>query len=222
MTFAAKTWAVLKKDFRSELRAKYALNSTLLFSFTCVFVVSFSMSGSVADTRIVAAMLWIIFFFSAMTGLARAFVKEEDQGTMSTLRLVCEPAPLFIGKTLANFILLAITVAIVTPLFLALMNATLLHTGFFVLGTTLAAVGMSATCTLLSALVTGARGRGMLFPILAFPVLLPVFWIAVSVTDKALSKLPPWEDANLLTALGSYAGVSVILGIFLFEFLFSE
>jgi len=222
MSFLLKTLAVLEKDAKSEFRAKYALNSILLFCFTCVLVVSFSLRGTVQDTRIVAALLWVILFFSAMTGLSRTFIKEEDQGTMNTLRLVCEPTPLFVGKALMNFALMLVVIIIVTPPFVMMMNVDMAHPMYFAPAAALAALGMSGICTLMSGIVAGARGRGTLYPVLVFPVLLPVFWVAVDATDRALSGPVPWQYSNLLVFLGAFAAASYIGGALLFEFIYSE
>lgn len=206
----------------SEFRTRYALNSALLFCVTCVFVVSFALKGSVRDTRIVSALLWVILFFSAMTGLSRAFIKEEDQGTMNLLRLTCEPWPLFVGKFASNFLLLMAVVVIASPLFFIMMNVAPAAPVFFCAAILLASAGMAAVCTLISALIAGARARGMLFPVLAFPVLLPVFWVAVDATDRAMSSAEAWQYSNTLLFLGCYAVAGVVGGCFLFEYIFSE
>ncbi len=222
LSFISKTCAVVRKDGMSEFRTRYALNSALLFCVTCVFVVSFAVKGTVQDTRIVSAMLWVILFFSAMTGLSRAFIKEEDQGTMNLLRLSCEPGPLFFGKFLVNFLLLLAVVVIATPLFFIMMNVAPGNPAFLCAALLPASAAMSAICTLVSAIIAGARARGMLFPILAFPVLLPVFWVAVDATDIAMSARGAWQHSNMLLFLGCYAVAGVVGGSFLFEYIFEE
>lgn len=222
MSFASKTWAVFKKDMQSEFRSRYAINSIALFCLTCVFVVSFAMKGATLDSRMSAATLWVIMFFSAMSGLSRTFIKEEDQGTMNTLRLTCSPMPLFLGKALMNLALMFMSLLLATPLFLVLMDVNVPHPLFLVLTAAFAGTGMAAICALLSGLVAGARARGMLFPVLAFPILLPVFWIAVDATDIAFMPQTPWESANLLMFLASYAVAALVGGGFLFEYIFTE
>ena len=56
--------------------------------------------------HLLAALLWIILFFAATSGLARVFVKEEDAHTAKTLRLAARPLAVFAGKLLFNLILL--------------------------------------------------------------------------------------------------------------------
>jgi heme exporter protein B len=222
LSYASKTFAVIRKDALEEFRARYAVNSTLLFCVTCMMVVSFSLGGSVSDPRLQSALLWVILFFSSMMGLPRAFIKEEDRGTMNTLRLVCEPSHVYLGKTITNLILLAAVMVIVTPLYIIFLNVTLRHAGFFALTMFFSAVGLTAVSTLLSAVVAQARARGTLFPVLVFPVLMPVFLIAVDATGRALSAPSPWDHANLLVFLVCYAVATLVGGTFLFEYVFSE
>jgi len=222
LNYAIKILAVIKKDVQAEYRARYAVNSVLLFCVTSLAVVSFSLGGTVKDPGIQASLLWVILFFSAMMGLSRAFIKEQDRGTMNTLRLVCEPGQVFIGKMMMNFILLVVVMLIVTPLFIVLMNIQNIHVGYFASVMVLSAAGLSAVCTLLSAVVAQARARGTLFPVLAFPVLIPVFMVAVKATEKAISEPSPWANSQMLVFLGCYAVVSVIGGSYLFEYVFTE
>lgn len=222
MSYALKILAVIDKDIRSEYRSKYALNSALLFCVTSLVVVSFSLGGSVTDPRLQAALLWIILFFSSMMSLPRAFVKEQDCGTMNTLRLTCEPSHVFIGKMIINLLLLSVVTAIVSPLFFVLFNISPPHPGFFIITAASAAVGLSAVCTLLSAIVAQARARGTLFPVLAFPVLMPVFMVAVEATGKSLLQQSPWANSQLIVFLVCYAVVGIVGGSLLFEFVFNE
>jgi len=222
LSYVSKIWAVVRKDALEEFRARYAVNSILLFCVTCLAAVSFSLGGSIKDPRLQSALLWVILLFSAMTGLSRAFIKEEDRGTMNTLRLTCGPWQVFLGKTLVNLLLLFIVMIIVAPLYVILLNAAVKHVGYFVMTLGLAGAGLSAAGTLLSAVVAQARARGTLFPVLMFPVLMPVFMIAIDATSRALTDVSPWGHANLLIFMFCYAMVSVIGGGFLFEYVFTE
>ncbi len=222
LSYASKIYSVVKKDWLEEFRARYAVNSTLLFCVTCLTVVSFSLGGRVSDPRLQAALLWVILFFSAMMGLPRAFIKEEDRGTMNTLRLTCEPYQVYIGKTIANFILLLAVTIIITPLFVVFLNIKIANLTYFIFTAFFADAGMVCVCTLISALVAQARARGTLFPVLVFPVVMPVFLIAVDATAKAFSESSAWNYVNLPVFLVCFSVAAVVGGMFLFEYIFSE
>jgi heme exporter protein B len=53
---------------------------------------------SFARASILSALLWITLFFSAMAGLPRAFVKEEEMRTAAALRLAARPSAVLAGS----------------------------------------------------------------------------------------------------------------------------
>ena len=73
----SKSFAVYAKDLRQELRTRYALNAILMFGITTLAVVSFSLGQSGLSAKLLAALFWVIMFFSAMSGLAQVFIREE-------------------------------------------------------------------------------------------------------------------------------------------------
>lgn len=221
-SWAAKTLWVLEKELRAEYRTKYAINAMLLFCVTCVAVVSFGLGGRTDDMRVQAALMWVLVFFAAMSGLSRGFVKEHEVGTIQLLRATCEPGPIFFGKVLFNLILLLIVQALLGVLFLVFLNVQFANPAYYAATAALSSVSIAVLCTLISAIVAGARVRGTLFPILSFPVLLPVFSVAIQATKISLEGADFAANANLLYSLGAYAGVSIIVCSFLFEFLFYD
>src|SRR5580765_891521 len=83
-------WAVFRKDVRAELRTRYALNALALFAVSTVVAISLGVGPLTrsADLPLIhAALLWIAILFAAFTGLARAFVQEEEARTAAALRL---------------------------------------------------------------------------------------------------------------------------------------
>src|SRR5256885_95325 len=123
--WVAEVGAVLAKDARSEYRTRSAVNAILLFALTTLAVVSFQISvqglAPGVRARILASLLWIVLFFSAMSGLPRVFVKEEDSRTAMALRLSAQPNVVFVGKLLFNVLLLLLVSIAVLPLYVILM-----------------------------------------------------------------------------------------------------
>src|SRR5258708_32795247 len=154
LRWAAEVGAVFAKDARTEFRTRAAVNAILLFALTTLAVVSFSLStqglAPGVRARILASLLWIVLFFSAMSGLPRVFVKEEDHHTVMALRLTARPGVVFVGKLLFNVaLLLAVTVA-VGPLYLILMEPVVQRWGQFI---GVLALGMGGLAGAPSALV---------------------------------------------------------------------
>ena len=134
-----------------------------------------------------AAFLWIVLFFSAMSGLGRVFIKEEDAGTVHALRLAARPSVVYVGKLAFNTVLLFLLAVIVVPLFVVLMGLQVVRTwgcspAVVVLGT----AGLAGAATIIAAIIAKASAKGELFAVLAFPILLPLLITAIGGTRVAL------------------------------------
>jgi heme exporter protein B len=195
---AARRWleeavAVFVKDWRSELRTRYALNTLGLFALTTLVVVSFSMGpigASPLAPAVVPAVLWIILLFAATAGLPRLFVAEEETHTATALRLAATPSALFTGKLAYGLALIYALEALTAPLYLAMVQLPVASPGLLAGTLLLGGFGLAATSTLVAVLVAQARGRGTLFAVLLFPVLVPLVIMVVTVTRQAVTGEP--------------------------------
>jgi len=208
-------WAVFAKDVRTELRARYALSATFVFSLATLAIVSYAVGPFGGRAELLAAFLWTVLLFSASAGLAQAFVREVERRTWFTLRLLAPPGAILLGKWAVNLVLLAATEALVVPLFLALFGVEMRSLPGFLAVLALATIGLSAAITLVAALLAQARAHGALVSALAFPLVVPVVMAAVTGTRHALVEpgVPPTE----LRILAAYAGVLVAMGLVLCE-----
>ena len=93
---------IFLKDVRSELRTRYALNALMMFVLTTLSIILFSIGNENVSPEVLSGVLWIIIFFSSMSGLSRTFVSEEERGTVMTLQMLAKPhgaiqrGPLFV------------------------------------------------------------------------------------------------------------------------------
>ncbi|HEY2737203.1 MAG TPA: hypothetical protein VGK45_02295, partial [Thermoanaerobaculia bacterium] len=95
-TWAAEAVAVFAKEWRCELRTRYALSTLGLFAFTTLVVVSVSLGPlgvmKSQGSAVLPVLFWIIILFSVAAGLPRAFVQEEESQTAIALRLSATPS----------------------------------------------------------------------------------------------------------------------------------
>ena len=214
--------AVAVKDVRTEARSRFAVYSMLLFCLTALAVAAFGIGGAAPTPGMFAALLWVILFFAAMTGPARSFIKEEEAGTLELLRCVAQPGPLFAGKALYSLLLLWAAALVVCPLFCVLMNADPGNSALLAVVLGVACLPSAVMCTVVSALVSQARGRGMLFPALTFPVLAPAYLVAVRATEAAFRGASFVSQSRALIFLLAYAVAGYVLSWFLFEYVFED
>lgn len=218
--------AVFVKDLRTEWRTRVALNALLLFAFSVLVLVGYAVGPTrltIEDRPVVnSVLLWIVLFFSAMTGLSRAFVNEEETGTAAALRLSAPPASVFLGKLLSNLALLAVVMTVVVPLFLALMSFGIAAPGLFLAVLALGGVGIAAASTFIAAIVSKTAAKGALFAVLATPLLLPPLVAAVTGTRIAAAEPDLAAGLDVIRLLFAYDGLMVTASFLLFDAVWRE
>ncbi|MGQ9698202.1 MAG: heme exporter protein CcmB [Armatimonadota bacterium] len=214
--------AVLWKDLQSEYRTRYAVNAVVMFAVTTLAVVSFSAQVVAAGPGLLAPLLWLILLFSAMSGLSRALVREEETRTANALRLVGDPNTIYLGKLMFNALLLGLLDLIVVPLYVVVMDVQVGNPALFVAILIAGSFGLVSASTLVAAIVAKASVRGALFSVLSFPVLIPVLVAAVQGTEAALRGVSWAEGSAALKVLMAFTAAMVAAGLWLFEHVWYE
>ena len=214
-SFLRRSLAVCGKDAAQELRRRIAVASVLFFAAASLTLVSFAIGPfglpPEARERVCSAMLWVLLFFSAATGLPRAFVREEESGTALALRLVAPATAVLIGKTLFNFVLFAAIAAVTAPAFALLLGWRIGSVGAFAAVLALGGLGLSIVSTFLSALVARASQKSVLFVVISFPLLAPLLLPAIAATVSASSGEVPWTALRVLVAYDGAAACGAYL-----------
>ena len=119
----SKAYNLFLKDFRSELRTRYAINALAMFIIVAISVILFSVGNEKISPSLTGGLFWVVIFFTAMSGLSRAFVSEEERGTALTLQLIAAPSTVFSGKLIFNIILVFAMNAVIAILYSAMFDA---------------------------------------------------------------------------------------------------
>lgn len=212
--------AVLGKELTAELRSRVALNAVGLFALTTLTAVAYQIGPyRIAEQdrpHLLAALLWIIVFFAATSGLARVFVKEEDAHTAKTLRLAARPLAVLFGKLLFNLLLLVALEVFIVPLYCALMGYEVEGVAGLVLVLALGSLALAAVSTIVAAIISRASGSGTLFAVLTIPLALPLLVIVIQGTRAAAGSPDVAAVLPALRAIVSLAGVTLIASAYLF------
>lgn len=212
----AEAAAVFAKEWRTELRTRYALNTLGLFALTTLVTVSFGLGPLGTSSReaesVLPVVLWIVLLFAVAAGLPRVFVHEEESGTATLLRLAATPSAVFTGKALYAASVTAALELLVTPLFVALTRFPVESPLLFAAVLAVGGVGLAIGSTLIAALISQAEGRSTLFAVVAFPVLLPLFLLLVEATRDAVVGDP----GTALLPLVLYDAAVATAGLMLF------
>src|SRR4030042_582702 len=186
-----KAYSLFRKDWQSEIRTRYAINALAMFILLTISVILFSIGSEKVSEYLTGGLLWVVIFFSAMSGLSRAFVSEEERGTSLTLQLIASPATVFTGKLLFNLILVFLMNIVITLLYSMLFAEFIIQNYLlFFLTFVFGNIGIAISSTLIAAIIAKAGSKGTLYPVLSFPILLPLILTSVRLTSFAIEGVP--------------------------------
>ncbi|MFN2386942.1 MAG: heme exporter protein CcmB [Thermoanaerobaculia bacterium] len=213
--FLPRAWAVAAKDLAEELRLRVAAGAVFFFAATAVALVAFAVGPfgvpEEARHRLHAALLWIVLFFSAATGLPRAFVREEEAGTALALRRLAPATVVVAGKAIFNFLLILAVATVTLPAFALLMEWRVASLAALLAVVLLAGYGLAVVSTFLAALVARAGHKSVLFVLVSFPLLIPLLLSAIAGTVSASEGETPWTALRVLFAYDGAASCGAYL-----------
>jgi len=196
--------AIIWKDIRAELRTKDIFSSMFVFALLAVIVFNFAFELRVPDMKmVVPGIIWVAVSFAGTLGLNRAFVIEQDKGSLAGLLLApVDRSAIYFGKMLGNLLFMLVVEVALLPLVMIFFNLPLL-TGPHLLVLFLGTFGFAAVGTIFSAIAVNTRAREVLLPVLLFPVLVPVLVAGVKMTGGLL-------DGEALSDLGNWLRLVVV------------
>jgi heme exporter protein B len=224
MALLSNTAVLLGKELRMEFRSRELLTTTVVFILTIVMLFSFTFQPSGSESRRFGpGLLWLAILFAASLMLQPGFLREQNNDTLSALRLsVSDPFSIFLAKLVANTIFLLLTEMLLLPIFAILFNVHILAVfPQLVLVFFLGSVGVAVPGTAFSAISAQARMRELLLPLLLLPLLTPVL-IASTEATAALLDVKPALPGNWLGFLTGF-DVVFLTALWLFgEYLLEE
>jgi heme exporter protein B len=209
------------KDLRAEIRTKEAVNASLAFALVILLLFSFAFDPSEEQTRAISGgLLWIVFAFAGTLVLNRSFARELPNDCLDAL--VASPVSggaLFLGKALANFVLVLAVELVSLPVFGIFYNVRW-TSQFWALMLVLAlgTWGLTVIGTIFSALTVNIRLREVMLPLLVYPILIPALMAAMQLTTPLIAGQPLTGDLQVwLRLLVGFDAIFTTLSIILME-----
>jgi heme exporter protein B len=224
-----------RKDLRAEARGRDTLPPMLAFAFAVTLLLAFVLPGdtqigeridlpvgTVAMADMLAGFLYVTVLFAGLIGFARTFEVEREEGAIDALLLApIDRSGLFLSKAVANLVYLAAVELLVVPVF-ALLFTFDLGTRWFalVLVLVLVDIGFVAVGTLFASLAAQTRSRELMLPILALPVLVPIFIAGTQLTADLLAggTIEAVATRGWFVILIAFDVVFTVIGALAFEF----
>lgn len=198
--FVKKTLALTAKDLRVELRARDTLPPMLAFAFAVTLLLAFSLPvsgrlvrpigapllGTAPLADVLAGFLWVTILFAGLIGFARTFEVERAEGALDSMLLVpLDRSALFLSKAAANLVYVLLAELFLIPVFVLLFQIDLGARALpLLLVVVLVDLGFVSIGTLFASLAAQTSSRELMLPILALPVLVPIFIAAVELTSE--------------------------------------
>jgi len=224
-SFVADTMRIARKDLLIEFRTRSGFLSATVFALLSIAIFRFSWDPTVVlSVDLAPGVLWVIFTFSGLLGLNRAFgVEQADRALDGLLASPVSREAIFAGKALGNLLFVLAVQLLALPT-LALFFG--LPVGPEWLGVVavalLAAIGFVAVGTLFAAVASNTRLAEMLLPMLALPFFVPVLIPAAQATSKLLAGFGIAEVMAELKILGAFDIVFVAACTLAFPFTLEE
>lgn len=218
-----KAYSLFKKDLHSELRTRYAVNALAMFILVTISVIMFSIGSEKISEYLTGGLLWVVIFFSAMSGLSRAFVSEEERGTVLTLHLIASPDTIYTGKLLFNLILVFAMNIVIGLLYAALFESFIIRNlSLFLVAFVFGNVGIAASSTIIAAIIAKAGSKGTLYPVLSFPIMLPLILTLLELTKFSMDGAKIEESLVELAVLVCYDVIILTASYMLFDFIWKD
>src|SRR5713226_5141998 len=200
MNFLRQAFAIAAKDLRSEVRSKETVNASLSFALVILLLFSFAFDPSSDQIReISGGLLWLVFAFAGTLILNRSFARELVNDCLDAL--IASPtsgAQLFLGKCLANFVLVMAVECACLPVFGVFYNVRWTQQlGLLFLVVVLGTWGITVIGTLFSAMTVNLRLRELMLPTLIYPMLVPALMGAIQLSTVILAGEPIGTDNQI-------------------------
>jgi heme exporter protein B len=218
-------YLLLTKDILLELRNRETFTVMLFFAVVILFLFHFSLNPERENTALLApGLLWLAFMFTGVLGLARSFQAEQLNDCVEQLLLVPgDRGNIFLGKLVGNMAFMLAVEFLIMPLFALFFQLNLWDVLLPVLAVVfLGTLGFAAIGTLFSALTANLRAREVLFPLLLFPLVVPVIIGTVTATGIVLGGGTLAEASGWLKLLGAFDTIFLAVAYLTFEFVVEQ
>jgi len=197
--------AVMKKDWRTEIKSRESTNVMLLFALSSLIIYSFAFNLMGASVReLIPGILWTTLSFTGILGLYRTVDREFRNSCMDALRLAAiEDSSIFLGKTMGILGPLLLIYFIVSFLLNLFFRVNIFDPLLFLINL-VGIFGFASAGTVLTTLAEKTSAKEILLPVLLLPVLIPLLLSVVQINLNHLDGLDLKSSLNWIRLLVVY------------------
>lgn len=205
--------ALLKWDVLRELRRKEALANMLLFALLVLFIAQIGIGADPVRVAAVGPVIfWIAVLFAGTIGLSQTFAAEREGNALGGV--ISAPVDLgvfYLAKVLSTSIYVLIMEVFTLGLYLVLFNASVgPRLGGLLLVMVVFTVAYLAVGVVLAAMTSTLRGGGeVLLRILLFPLMIPMIWITLRVSETVFGAVIAGGSLGRPLSLGTFTALGI-------------
>ncbi len=212
---------LIKHNLKCEFAAKERLFSSLLFASTILIIFNFAFAGKIASDysyEIFLAEVFVTLLLTMQLNFLRQFDIECEDNALDSLRLnPISSYSLYLGKYLVSLIMS--TLILLPTLLLAFFfhgaatNNLVLNFQFLAV-LSFVMLGLSCLGCLISALIQKMNAREAIYPLLFYPLSVPLLIVGLQACYKSLLSPGGWELTEVLLGLDL---IYFLLSLLLFD-----
>jgi heme exporter protein B len=213
-------WTLVKKEILIEWRMKYAFSGMILYLTSSIFLgyITFNLGRVPINVPTWNVLFWIIMLFVATNSIAKSFIQESKERQLYYYT-IANPQSIIISKILFNFLLMLFLVTIGFAIYVVLLGNPVNDLGLFITNLMIAALGFSASFTMISSIASKASNSGTLMAILGFPIIIPMLLLIIKISKTAIEGLNRTTIYDEMTTLLAIIIISITTSIILFPYL---
>jgi heme exporter protein B len=210
---------VAYKELLIEWRQRARVIGLFFFSIAILFMIAFAVQEMATLRDVGGGLLWLGILLASARSMDQSFAIEGENGALEGLVLWPVPAEsIFLGKAVANTVVLWTVAAALTPFAIVLFNPQLRgEPAMLVALLAVGSAGLAAPGTLIAGITSQARGSSYLMPILYLPAVVPVLLCAAKATRLWFEGDPMDQVDDFLGLMLVFNGVMWPLGAVLFS-----
>ena len=211
---------ILEKEFRLELRSKYAISGILLYVLSTVLMVALTFVN--IEPAVWNILFWIIFLFVSVHTLVRAFQEESQKAALYYYQLV-HPMHVYAAKLIYHTLLLWVLGGLIWLALTYFGDNPVAQPGMFVKGILMGGFSMATLFTFIAGLASKADNSATLVTVLGFPLVLASMMALTRLSAKALEIIP--ANNGIKSELITLLGIDLVLlavGVVLFPWVWRD
>lgn len=219
MSFFQQVKTLVYKDLTLEWRSKYAINSILLYVVSTVFVCYQAFKS--VDTQIWNALFWIILLFASINAISRSFV-QESQYRQLYYYAIASPKSIIISKVIYNVVLMTVLSVITYVIYSLIFKNPVGDPVFYYIAVLLGAISFATVFTMVSGISAKTGNNSTIMAILAFPVIIPLLIVLITLSQNALQGMDRAESYNEIGVLIAINVITITISLLLFPYLWRD